>query len=220
MKYIINDDVVLSRPPEGPLAAQIAPFAKWARDQGYALQSRYRRVLLAADFSGWLGHRAVRLRQVSSEHSARYLRSRARRLQVHRGDAAALRQLIEFLRRQRVIPAEKITPRRLTPVEHAVRAFERYLRDERALAEATIINYVPFIRGFLTDRFGEGAVTLSRLSASDVVRFVQRQASRLHLKRAKLLTTRAPVVPAIRALSRGHRARFGRRRFQPWPTGR
>jgi site-specific recombinase XerD len=30
---------------------------------------------------------------------------------------------------------------------------------------------------------------LSRLSASDVVRFVQRQAPRLHLKRAKLLTT-------------------------------
>jgi len=42
---------------------------------------------------------------------------------------------------------------------------------------------------FLTDRFGHGPVTLSRLSAGDVVRFVQRQAPRLHLKRAKLLTT-------------------------------
>ena len=188
MKYIINDDVVLSRPLEGPLAGQIAAFAKWAREQGYARQSRYRRVLLAAGFSRWLGQQAVRLRQISSEHPARYLRSRARRVQVHRGDAAALRQLIEFLRRQRVIPAEKTPPRRLTPVEQAVRAFERYLRDERALADATVINYVPFIRGFLADRFGEGAVTLSHLSASDVVRFVQRQASRLHLKRAKLLT--------------------------------
>ena len=34
-----------------------------------------------------------------------------------------------------------------------------------------------------------GRVMLSRLSAGDVVRFVQRQAPRLHLKRAKLLTT-------------------------------
>ena len=91
MKYVINDDVVLSRPLEGPLAAHIAAFAKWARDQGYAPQSRYRRVLLAAGLSRWLGRQAVRLRHVSSKHPARYLRSRARRVQVHRGDAAALR---------------------------------------------------------------------------------------------------------------------------------
>ena len=59
----------------------------------------------------------------------------------------------------------------------------------RGLAKATIVNYVPFIREFLKDRFGDGPVTLSRLCASDVVRFVQRQASHLHRKRAKLLTT-------------------------------
>ncbi|HVR93293.1 MAG TPA: tyrosine-type recombinase/integrase, partial [Casimicrobiaceae bacterium] len=160
-----------------------------ARDQGYALESRYRRVLLAAGFSRWLGQQTVRLRRVSSEHPARYLRSRARRVQVHKGDAAALRQFLDFLRRHGMIPAEKITPRRLTPVEQTVQAFERYLRDERALADATVVNYVPFIRGFLADRFGHGPVTLSHLCAGDVVRCVQRQAPRLHLKRAKLLTT-------------------------------
>jgi len=32
-------------------------------------------------------------------------------------------------------------------------------------------------------------VTLSRLTGADVVRFVQRQAQRLHVKRAKLMTT-------------------------------
>ena len=65
----------------------------------------------------------------------------------------------------------------------------QYLRDTRALASATVVNYVPFIRGFLTDRFGDGPVRLSRLRASDVVRCVQRQAPQLHLKRAKLLTS-------------------------------
>jgi site-specific recombinase XerD len=110
-------------------------------------------------------------------------------VQVHRGDAAALKQFLDFLRRHGVIPAEKISPRRLTPVERETQAFERYLGDERALARATRVNYVPFIRGFLLDRFGTGPVTLSRLCAGDVVRFVQRQAPRLHLKRAKLLTS-------------------------------
>ncbi|WP_207915833.1 tyrosine-type recombinase/integrase [Paraburkholderia sp. BL9I2N2] len=63
-----------------------------------------------------------------------------------------------------------------------------YLREARALATATIVNYVPFVRGFLEDCFGKGRVTLSRLCAGDVVRFVQRQAPRLQPKRAKLLT--------------------------------
>src|SRR5207249_11421924 len=55
--------------------------------------------------------------------------------------------------------------------------------------DATVVNYMPFIRDFLTDRFGNGRVTLSRLCASDVVQFVQRHSPRLHLKRAKLLTS-------------------------------
>jgi len=69
------------------------------------------------------------------------------------------------------------------------RGFETYLRTERMLADATIAYYVSFTRGFLADRFGKGRVTLSQLSAGDVVRFVQRQAPRLHVKRAKQLTT-------------------------------
>jgi len=189
MKSIINGDIVLSRPPEGPLAAQIGAFAKWASEQGYARYSRYRQVLLAACFSRWLGRQAVSVRRVSSEEPLRYLRARARRVRRHRGDAAALTQFLGFLRRQRVVPAEKIAPRRLTAVEQEAQAFEHYLCDERALARATRVNYLPFIHSFLTDRFGHGPVTLSRLCAADVVRFVQRQAPRLHLKRAKLLTT-------------------------------
>ena len=146
-------------------------------------------MLLASGFSRWLGQQAVRRRRVSSEHLTRYLRLRARRVQVHNGDAAALRQFLGFLRQHGVIPAEKVSPRRLTPVEQAAGAFEQYLRNERALARATCVNYVPFVRGFLTDRFGRGPVALSRLCAGDVVRFVRRQAPCLHLKRAKVLTS-------------------------------
>jgi hypothetical protein len=31
MKFIIDDEVVLSRPLEGPLAAHITAFAKWVK---------------------------------------------------------------------------------------------------------------------------------------------------------------------------------------------
>ena len=55
MKYIVNDQVVFSQPPEGPLAAHIESFAQWASEQGYTLYSVYRRVLLTGCFSRWLG---------------------------------------------------------------------------------------------------------------------------------------------------------------------
>jgi len=189
MKYVVNNDVVLSRPPEGPLAAHIGAFAQWARDQGYALASRCRQVMLAASFSRWLGQQAVSVRRVCAEHQAQYLRFRARRVHVRREDATTLGQFLEFLRHEGVIPAEEKAPRRLTPVERETQAFETYLRNERVLADATIAYYVPFTRRFLTDRFGNSPVTLSRVCAGDIVRFVQREAARLHVKRAKQLTT-------------------------------
>jgi site-specific recombinase XerD len=189
MKCVINDQVVLSRAPEGPLAAHIAAFAMSRMAQGYAPYSIHRQVQLAACFSHWLKQEGVGLRRVNSDHPLRYLRYRARRVRLGLGDAAALRQLIGFLRCEGLIAAEKISARRLTPAERCAEAFAQHLREVRALARATIVNYVPFVRGFLTDRFRDRPVSLSRLRARDVVRFVQRQAPHLHLKRAKLLTS-------------------------------
>jgi len=189
MKCIVNDDVVLSQPLAGPLSTHIPAVAQWARDQGYALVSRYRHVLLAACFSRWLGQRAITIRRVSDEHLARYLRARARGVQIHRGDSAALRHFLDFLRHDGVIRSKKIPSGPQSPADRKAHAFETYLRDERRLAEATITYYVTFVREFLADRFGRGHVTLACLSAGDVVRFVQRRASRLHVKRAKQLTT-------------------------------
>lgn len=189
MKYVINNQVVLSRPPEGPLAAHIGTFAKSVSEQGYTLGSIHRRILLAACFSRWLKYNRVEVGSVCFDHPVRYLRYRARRVRPCRGDPAALRHLIDFLRHEGVIPAEKMSARRLIPAERYAQAYEQYLREARALARATIVNYVPFIGDFLKDCFGDGPVTLSRLCAGDVVRFVQRQAPRLQLKRAKLMTT-------------------------------
>jgi len=189
VKCVINRQVVLSRPPEGPLAVHIVSFAKSVSKQGYSLSSLGRHVRIAACFSRWLKQKGIKVRSICSDHPVRYLRYRARHVQLRPGDAAALEHLIDFLCREGVVPAEKISARRLTSTERYAEGYEQYLREARALARATIVNYVPFIREFLEDRFGDGRVTLSRLVALDIVKFVQRQVPRLHLKRAKLMTT-------------------------------
>lgn len=189
MRYVVNSQVVLLQPPEGPLVAYIAAFAKSVRDQGYSLRSIKRQVHLAACFSRWLKQRRIAERSVCADHVVQYMRYRARHMPILGGDHAALTRVIEFLRREGVIPAERRSTCKLSAVERCIQAYERYLREARALATATIVHYIPFIRTFLTDRFGKGPVALSRLTAGDVVHFVQRQAPRLHRKVAKTMTT-------------------------------
>jgi site-specific recombinase XerD len=186
---VLNDQVVLSRAPDGPLSAHLGGFAQSRSTLGYSRGSVHRQVLLAAGFSHWLKQHGLTLRHVATDHAARYLRERARHVRRCLGDAAALRHVLEFLRREGVIATEKAPAPRPTATERCIQAYAGYLRDARALASQTIVNYVPFIRGFLADRFREGPVRLARLNATDVVRFVERRAPRLHLKRAKLLTT-------------------------------
>jgi integrase/recombinase XerD len=189
MPYVLNNQVVLSRPPDGPLTAQLGAFAASRTALGSARSSICREIRLAAGFSHWLRQEGIALRRIDADQVARYLRQRRRKIQPGPGDDAALRHLLEFLRRVGVIAAERTAARRLTSAERGVHAYVEYLRNVRALASATITNYAPFILRFLTGLFGEGPVRLARVTARDVVHFVGRHAPRLHLQRAKLLTS-------------------------------
>jgi integrase/recombinase XerD len=189
MKYVINEQVVLSHAPEGPFAQYLESFADSLAAQGYARYSIYRQVLLAACFSRWLKHQGIGARVMRTDHQIRFLRYRARRVRVRPGEAQGLEHFAEHLRCSGVICAAKIAALRLSSAERCVHAYEQYLVEVRALARLTIINYLPFIRCFLDERFGERQVRLNELCAGDVIKFVQRQAPRLHLKRAKLMTT-------------------------------
>ena len=117
MKCIIDCQVVLSRAPEGPLASHIGPFARSLSKQGYSLYSIHQQVRLAACFSRWLKQGGIGLRRITSDHPPRYLRYRARHARPSLGDAAALRHLLEFLRSEGVIPAEKMSAYPLTAAE-------------------------------------------------------------------------------------------------------
>jgi integrase/recombinase XerD len=189
MKVVINSQVVLSQVPEGPIAPYLGTFADWLGATGYSVKWVHRHVLLGACFSQWLGKKQVALQDITADHLSRYLKYRARRLQPRRGDYGALAHLVEFLRREGVVPEERRAVPEPSSVAHCVGAYEVYLRDGRALAAATIVYYVRFARDFLKHCFGAKAVKLSCLSAADVVRFVRRQAPRLHKKCAKLMTT-------------------------------
>ena len=189
MTFVISSQVVLSQAPEGPLAGYIGSFADSLSAMGYASDSIRRQVRIGACLSRWLGQGEVTPEGITSGHATRYLRYRARRRRPCSGDRAALTHLMVFLRREGVIPAEEVAVHERTSIDRCADAYEVYLREGRALATATIVNYVPFVRDFLRHCFGAKPVELSCLGASDVLGFVRHQAPRLHRKRAKLMTT-------------------------------
>jgi integrase/recombinase XerD len=189
VKYAVNDQLRLMQPPQGPFAALICPFADWVAHHGYQPDSLRQRIRIAADFSRWLGRRALQAPQIQNQHCDQYLRYRRRRSKGLPGDAVALEQFLQYLREQAVIAPESSTPASLTPADRCAQEFERYLREERLLAPPTIIYYVPFAGEFLKDRFGNGPVDLSQVCGGDVISFVRRRAPRLHVKRAKLMIT-------------------------------
>lgn len=167
MKYVINDQVVLSQVPEGPLVAHIDSFA---------------------DFSRWLKNEDVELHHITPDYSGRYLRCRAQQVKPCRSDNATLSHLIDFLSNNKIIPTQEVAIAQLTPAERCAQEYEQYLFEMRNLAKATILNYVPFVLRFLKYYFGDKSVELSRLCARDIVKFVQYQAPLLHRKCAKLMT--------------------------------
>jgi integrase/recombinase XerD len=113
VKFIVNDQMVLLRAPEGPLAPYISSFSEWVIGQGYAQCSLRQRVRIAAGFSRWLAAKSVPLNGVTYQHSLQYLRYRARRQRVCEDDATALRQFLDFLRNQGAIQEEKRPQRQL-----------------------------------------------------------------------------------------------------------
>jgi site-specific recombinase XerD len=189
MKFVIDDNLVLSRPPEGPVASYIVSFAEWLINRGYGIVSLRNQVLMAVGFSKWLGQKGIELKSIGAEHTERYLLDREHYRRLKLGDGAALRHLVDFLRSKNGIAEEIEVEHSLSPIEQHVLAYEAYLQDARALSHQTIINYRPIVRDFLSYRFGDGEVSLAQLRAVDITEFVQWKVSRLNMRRAKIMTT-------------------------------
>ena len=187
--HVEGNQLVRPQWREGPLAGWLDAFADWVSARGYAPYTADRMILLAACFSQWLDQEAIGIADINLDHPARYLRHRTRRLRPRQHDRTALRHFLDFLRREGVLSFEDAPTGPVTDAERCVQAYELYLRQTRGLAPATRAYYVPFVRNFLRHRFDSGPVTLSSLSADDVVRFVQNKAPDMSPKRAKLLAT-------------------------------
>jgi hypothetical protein len=146
-----------------PLASSLGAYAQRLRDDGYAIHSGFVQLRLLGCFNRWLERKGLRCEDVDSATIDKYLRGRAQSGRLRKGDSAALFRLLTMLRPD----GSGVTVSPPTAVESELGQFQQYLRQERSLTEATVINYTPVVRSFLSERFPEGAVHYQQITASD-----------------------------------------------------
>jgi site-specific recombinase XerD len=168
-----------------PLAAALAVYARRLHEDGYATHSGFVQLRLLGCFNRWLGRKGLSSEDMDPGTIQQYLRGRERSGKVRRGDSAALLRLLAMLQPNR----SDATAPRPTAAETALAQFQEYLRTERSLTEATVINYTPVVRSFLSESCPRGAVSWRKITAGNITAFVQRQATLITSKRAPLVVT-------------------------------
>jgi integrase/recombinase XerD len=170
----------------GPLGSHIGGFAILLGREGYARQTVRAKCALVADLSRWLEVHGLSVDTLDEGRLAQFHEHRHDKRR--RGDVFTSQQLRGYLYDIGCIqaPALKVE---LGPVDERIGEFERFLRSERGLSPATLINYLPMARRFLVDRFGDSALHFDELRATDIHRYIVCHARSGSLGGAKLLVT-------------------------------
>lgn len=179
------DPGLLQRARVGPLAPYLAAYLKQIEQEGFLPASVPMQVYAITRFSNWLHGRQLDVRQVDEATIERFLKRDPSI--VHGGESAPLHRLLVMLRQIGVTAVKAPEPG--TCLQRFMDEYRRYLLQERGLADATLLYYIPFAEQFLSNRFGTGDLNFSELSATDVTGFVQDRAHQLSRERAKLLVT-------------------------------
>ena len=165
---------ILPSGSSGPLFPYINPYLTQLKEQGYAAGSFYEQIHILKVCDRWLKRTGRDVHDLDESVARECL------LRVIKGGygknagSSTLRRLLAMLRRIGVTPEAKAACP--SPSEQLVRAYERFLLEERNLASQTVVHRRLTASRFLSEKFGGGALNLSKLHAPDVTTFVQRHA--------------------------------------------
>jgi site-specific recombinase XerD len=179
------DPGLLDRLRVGPLALHFDAYLKRIEQEGFLPSSVPMQMYAIARFSKWLQIWQPDVHLVDESAVERFLQRDPG--VVHPCESAPLLRFLAMLREIGLTAAKPPEPRSCR--QRFVDEYRRYLLRERGLAEATLLNYVPFAEQLLLNRFGESDTNLSQLTADDITKFIQDRAHQLSSGRTKLLVT-------------------------------
>jgi len=171
-----------------PLAAHLDSFAASLAEDFYAVSTVRSKVLWIVQLGWWLQEKQITVAQVDERIIDTFLKELRQQGRLRRGQGPTTLQFLVHLRNQGIIPyPDPICD--TSPLAELERQYERYLRTERGLSTATVMNYRPVAHGFLVHHFGDGPLRLEELTGSDISTYVLTHARSQGAKRAQLLVT-------------------------------
>ncbi len=172
----------------GLLGPYLDSFTAELASLGYPRQTVRLQCCGIRDLGRWLERNGLGVRDVSNEIVTEYLEDRRRRDRFRGVGGRVVRLFVNHLQQQGVVAIPKWVGE-ASALEQLVGRYTAHLAVQRSVVSATVDIYVPFVRRFLTERFGEGLLCLPELAASDVSGFVLRWAHSQSPGRAKLMVT-------------------------------
>jgi site-specific recombinase XerD len=176
--------VVIKRLPD-PLVVPLRRFTTLLIEQGYTDQTVRLKVKLVTDFGQWMKRNGTAVADLDEPLVAAFLKRKHREC---RGDFKTMRQFLDHLRRQNVVPARNL-PRDRSALADILEEYDTHLSTERGLVACTIQEYQFFVRKFLRERFGGQSLLLKELKAADVSDFILRHTPSMAARRAQTMTS-------------------------------
>lgn len=171
-----------------PLAAHLDSFAASLAEDSYAVSTVRSKLLWIAQLGWWLQENKLIVAQLNECIVNTFLKEMQRQGRLRRGQAWTILRFAERLQSQGVIPCPEPACD-TSPLAELERQYERYLRTERGLTTATVVNYQPVAHSFLVHQFGDGPLRLEELAGSDISTYVLTHAHSQSVKRAQLMVT-------------------------------
>jgi hypothetical protein len=159
------------RSQDNPLVPHLSPFAASLAENGYADVTTQAKLSSLSDFGEWLARRELSIMVLDERLVERFINNRRQKGRLQKGDGETLRQFLKHLRGCHIAP-EPQPIRDGSALAEILNRYEKHLRSERGVVTSTVVNYLPFARKFLVERFAEGPLLLSEVISSDVSAFV------------------------------------------------
>lgn len=175
----------------GPVSEHLGSFVELLIRQQFVAAVVCVKALHAAAFDRWLAQHDVDPAEITEAHVQHFTRRRRQchgpiRTETRRREEYDVQQLLGFLRSRGVCAQAVISS---TAVDDLVATFARHMLEQQGLAAPTIERYTIAARQFLKNRFGEGAVDMRLVVASDIIDFILGQSAHLRPPGLKCVVT-------------------------------
>lgn len=170
------------------VGAHIESFCTRLAGLGYRPATIRQKLWVVASLTRWMADEHVAVVDLDERRVEAFRGAWLRRGRTGRGLRPAALLLLEELRSAGVVP-RPVSVGDYSPRATLLAGYERYLRQERALADATIARYLSFACAFVDERLDRGAGRHDSLAPGDVRDFLLARVHRMVPKRAQFIGT-------------------------------